>query len=103
MPVTYGLLAEKYLAWVHNITIKNTACSDTTCLLQSKKVMVRGQEVDLKTLFSPIVIDRKAYVNADDLHAFLLYLDIRLAGIDLESYSYDSIDAFSAGREKYRV
>ena len=66
-PVTYGLLAEKYLAWSHNIDMRNAGCTDTICMMKSKIVTVNGSDVDLQTLFSPVVIDWKAYVDESKL------------------------------------
>jgi Trypsin-like peptidase domain len=91
-PVTYGLLAEKYLSWVHNIDIRNASCTDSACMMKAKTVMVNGGEIDLQTLFSPVVIDWKAYVDESKLWDFLFYLDVRLAGVDLESYTENDLE-----------
>ncbi|MBP6086355.1 hypothetical protein KA478_04190 [Patescibacteria group bacterium] len=40
-PVTYGLLAEKYLQMVHNISITTTTCKDIVCMLKEKQVQVQ--------------------------------------------------------------
>lgn len=115
-PITYWLLAEKYLHMVHNITISNSTCKTTTCLLQTKTVTINGKSISLFDLFADVKINWNGYVEEEKAAYFIFYMQLKLAGVTLPVYSeeilneiktdpentdytdiYAAIDAYNAG------
>lgn len=114
-PITYWLLTEKYLHLVHNISIANSECSTTICMLQKKQIVINDEPVYLYDLFNVVNINWNSYVNVDMVTFFTTFLQLRLAGVALPQYSeeilqeimndednpeykeiYDKIDSYNA-------
>lgn len=98
-PITYWLLAEKYLHLVHNINIASANCQSTTCLLQNKKVNIEGNNISLFDLFSDVKINWNWYVESDKAEDFIFYMKIKLAGVSLPVYSSETINEIKTDPE----
>lgn len=91
-PITYWLLAEKYLNLVHNIHFSNATCVTTTCLLQKTNITVAGKNMSLFALFSDVQINWNSYVEETRAEDFLFYMKLKLAGVTLPVYSEEVLN-----------
>lgn len=98
-PVTYGLLAEKYLQMVHNISITTTTCKDIVCMLKEKQVQVQWKTIPLYDLFRDVQVDRLGYVKDTTTSTFLFYIDLKLAWVVLPSYTEETLYQIQQDRE----
>ncbi len=91
-PITYGLLAEKYLQMVHNINITMPWCTTSVCHLEQKTVKVNGQTTSLATLLNDVEVQWTWYVDENKAAMFMFYIQLKLAGGQLASYSEVELD-----------
>ena len=98
-PITYWLLAEKYLHMVHNITMSNATCKTTTCLLQTKTVSIKGKNISLLDLFSDVEINWNGYVEEEKAVDFIFYMKLKLAGVTLPVYSEEILNEIKTDPE----
>jgi Trypsin-like peptidase domain len=98
-PITYWLLAEKYLQMVHNITISSPTCKTSVCLLQTKTITVNGKNTSLYDLFSDVKINWNGYVDEGKTADFMFYMKLKLAWVTLPVYSEEVLNEIQTDPE----